>query len=373
MPTSYRRRLADLPEQINAWLHLADVPGLSIAAIDAGEIIMTGGFGVANTQTREPVGADTVFQAASLSKPVVAYAALRLADAGLLELDRPLGSYLGEPYATGDARIAAVTARQALSHSSGLQNWRFQAGDELQFAFEPGSGFQYSGEGYFYLQRALEALSGESFEALLRRLVFEPLGMPRSTYLWTAEHAAWISSGHRDRGEPAVAWSAWQGQRMLEIAAQQGRPLASWRYSDVLQALPAIHSELAALPNNLIPNAAGSLLTTAPEFARFLLRVIGRQRDAHALAPATHADMLSPQVQINQALSWGLGWGLEEQDGEQIIWHWGDNMIFQAFALAHPARQRAVVILTNSSRGLKVCERIVNHLTGRAHAAFLWL
>ena len=104
-----------------------------------------------SAETRAPVSAGTVFQAASLSKPVVAYAALLLADAGLLDLDRPLGSYLPEPYAAGDPRIRSVTARQALSHSTGMQNWRFSADDTLQFAFAPGGGFQYSGEGYFYL------------------------------------------------------------------------------------------------------------------------------------------------------------------------------------------------------------------------------
>jgi CubicO group peptidase (beta-lactamase class C family) len=374
MTRQLQARIAELPELIGVWMEQADAPGLSVALIEADEVAWTAGFGVADAATRVPVTADTVFQAASLSKPVVAYAALREVDTGRLDLDQPLAAYLPEPYAPDVPQVQTITARQVLSHSSGLQNWRQTPEEPLQLAFEPGSGFRYSGEGYFLLQRVLEQLAGAPFEAFMQRALFQPLGMTRSTYLWTVEHAAWIAAGHRERGEPAEAWNAWQGQRMLEIAADWGQPLETWTYADVLRALPEIHPELTPLPNNLIPNAAGSLLTSAADYARFLLQLL-RAPGAGPLplSRPLHATMLTPQARLNSWLSWGLGWGVEDEAGKRLHWHWGDNMIFQSFVLAALAQRWGAIILTNSGRGLKVCERIITHLTGRSQAAFLWL
>ena len=142
----------------------------------------------------------------------------------------------------------------------------------------------------------------------------------------------------------------------------------------MVRAVPLIHAELTPLPNNLIPNAAGSLLTTAPDYARFLLQVLRPPGDGPlALSRHLHAALQTPHARLNRWLSWGLGWGLADEAGERLLWHWGDNMIFQSFALLDPARGWGVVVLTNSSRGLKVCGRIITHLVGRSLAAFLWL
>jgi hypothetical protein len=175
--------------------------------------------------------------------------------------------------------------------------------------------------------------------------------------------------GHRDRGQPAEPWNAWQGRRMLELAAQWDQPLSTWRYADVERALPDIHPDLAPLPNNMIPNVAGSLLTTAPEFAAFMLRILAKE----TLFDNTRRAMLSPQIQLNSALSWGLGWGLERAAGQDYFWHWGENGLFENFALGDPQRGSGVAILTNGSGGLKICQRIVRAVTGHDHAAFLWL
>src|SRR5690349_9662681 len=127
-----RARIVELPELIAIWMPQADVPGLSVALVEGDEVVWTAGFGVADAATHVPATADTVFQAASLSKPVVAYAALREVDAGRLDLDQPLAAYLSEPYAPDVPQVQAVTARQVLSHSSGLQNWRQTPEERLQ-------------------------------------------------------------------------------------------------------------------------------------------------------------------------------------------------------------------------------------------------
>ena len=100
----------------------ATVPGLSLTLIRGAEVFTSRAFGVRSSVSREPVTQDTVFEAASLSKPVFAYAALKLCEAGVLDLDTPLAGYLPEPYLPDEPRLELVTMRHVLSHTSGLPN-----------------------------------------------------------------------------------------------------------------------------------------------------------------------------------------------------------------------------------------------------------
>jgi hypothetical protein len=137
----------DVPELMKK----SNVPGVSIALIQRGKTIWVHGFGVKKAGTSQPVTGETVFEAASLSKPVFAYGVLKLVDQGKLGLDVPLTTYLPKPYIPGDQRLAKITARIVLSHRTGFPNWR--DGDSLPLYFTPGERFSYSGEGYIYLQR----------------------------------------------------------------------------------------------------------------------------------------------------------------------------------------------------------------------------
>jgi hypothetical protein len=83
--------------------------------------------------------------------------------------------------------------------------------------------------------------------------------------------------------------------------------------------------------------------------------------------------MLTPQARLNSLLAWGLGWGLEYAGDQSYFWHWGETGLFENFALGNPRERSGIVILTNGSGGLKVCERIVRRITGHEHAAFLWI
>lgn len=338
-------------------LEVSGVPGAVVSVVADRQVAATHAFGVKNAATGEPVTEDTVFQAASLSKPVFASAVLALRDAGDLDLDRPLQDYIPQD------ELPPITARQVLSHTSGLPNWRFEPDEPLECAFAPGARFSYSGEGYYLLQCVVERIAGQGIEAFLQDRVLQPLGMRRSTYVWNPEHAAEVSFGHRDRGQPAEPWNAWQGRRMQEIAAQSGKPLRDWRREDVVAAMPQVHPSLSPLPNNVIPNVAGSLLTTAPEMARFLVRIL--ETDHRALA--------QPQVRLTPRLSWGLGWGIEEIAGERCFWHWGENGLFENFLLGMPDQGRGIVVLTNGNRGLKVCQQVVRHFAGVEPDAFLWI
>lgn len=361
--------LARLPQMME-W---ANVPGLSIALIKDGEVAWTRGFGVRDANTKTPVDADTIFPAASLSKPVFTYAVLKMREAKLIELDRPLVSYLNATDLPDDPRTKQITARHVLTHSTGWQNWRFAKGNTLQFAFAPGEKWQYSGEGFFLLQRVVEQLAGKGFEEVMRERVLNPLGMNRSSYIRQPEHEANFAAGHNSRGFPSEFGGASQRQKLQELAKQWNKPLASWRYEDQLRAVQEVQPDLPPFPNFMSLNSAGSLLTTAPEYAQFMLRLLEQApRDAHSLPAAMRREMLTPQVKINSAIAWGVGLGLESEGGRTCFWHWGDNGNWKTFMFGDPVARSGVVVLTNGANGHKLWQRIVAEATGRDHAAFLF-
>ncbi|HWN93506.1 MAG TPA: serine hydrolase domain-containing protein, partial [Methylomirabilota bacterium] len=100
------------------------VPGLSIAVIKDARIAWRGAFGVKDVESREPVDRDTMFEAASMSKPVFAYVVMKLCEKGVVNLDTPLTRYTPERFVPDDPRLDLITARHVLSHTSGLPNWR---------------------------------------------------------------------------------------------------------------------------------------------------------------------------------------------------------------------------------------------------------
>ncbi len=367
------RKLHAFQSQLPERMAGAGVPGLAIAALEDGVVTWTAGFGTMRRDAQQPVRGDTIFQAASLSKPVFAYAALRLCDIGRLDLDRPLNDYLPLPEASEAAGLERISARQVLSHSTGLQNWRFGPEDDLRLAFPSGTQFAYSGEGYVYLQRVVEQVAGRPFESFMQAELLGPLGMRHSTYLWQLEHEPLVAAGHCDDDEPAEPYNAWQGRRLHELAQEWQRSLDTWRYDDIAAAAPALYPDLAALPNNLIPNAAGSLMTTVADYAQFMTLVLAPRGDRLELMPDTRRAMLSPQIRIDDELAWGLGWGLAAGAAHATSWHWGDNGRAQHFVVADPARRAGLVLLTNDCAGLALCEQIYAAVAGHGHPAFGWL
>ena len=344
----------DRAGEIDHWMELASVPGAVVATLRATGAPVIQAYGVCRTGDSAAVTADTIFEAASLSKPVFASAVLRLVRDKALDLDQPLSRILP---LSPDPRAAAITARQVLSHSSGLQNWRYQQKDQFEFAFPPGERFSYSGEGYFYLQRVVEKITGVPFARYMRETVLEPLGMTRSSYLWRED--ARSAAPHDSRGRQRSQFKATMGKQMLYLAAQWKKPVETWFYEDVERAMPLLKQP--ALPDYMQPNAASSLMTTAADYAGFL---------RHSFSIDA---MRRPQVRINSDLSWGLGCGLESAGGRQWFWHWGDNPGYKNFFVADAAAGSGILVLTNSDGGAKLYQRIVREALGRDFSAFLWV
>ncbi len=347
----------------------ANVPGLAIALLKDGKPSWSRGFGVTKAGETTPVATDTLFAAASLSKSVFAYALLRMRDEKLIDLDRPLVNYLPyEDLPAGDnARL--MTARHALSHSSGLQNWRFARTDKLEFAFKPGDGFQYSGEGFYFLLRVLEHITGRGFEEYMQDRVLKPLGMANSTYLWTSTAEPKMSWGHNGRLRPTEVFNAQRGRQMLATAENWKKPVGSWKHEYVVKALVESNKDASTFPNFLLPNSAGSLITSIDQYSLFLGRLLRPQGDAFDISAASRREMFTTQTKINSSVSWGLGVGLEGYAGRNHFWHWGDNGNFKAFMMGDIASGSGLVVFTNAQNGHKMWQRIVTETMGGDHPA----
>ena len=334
--STIQRLERDIPEL----LRKGNVPGLSMALIRNGKTYWAHGFGVKNAKTRQAVTTETVFEAASLSKPVFAYGVLKLVDEGKLDLDTPLTKYLPGSYdVKDDDRINQITARFVLSHRTGFRNWRNN--QPLNIYFTPGERFSYSGEGFVYLSKVVENITGEPFNEWMTKTVFQPLGMTSSSYLWRPDYEERAATGH-------------DADRQVR---QKGKP-------------------------NQV-NAAASLHTTASDYARFMEAVM----NGTGLKPATWKQMLTPQVAVDpectnctdrepkqrsKEVLWGLGVGIEKTPGGETFWHWGDNGAFKAFMIAYPRQKTGLVMFANSENGLSIHTEIVEEALGGQHPAFAW-
>ncbi len=157
-----------------------DVRALSIAVIADGQIVFEQGYGVADIFGSEPVTANTLFEAASLGKPVAAVGALSMVRDGMLDLDTPLGAKLTEPWLGDGDDHELITLRHVLTHTSGLTNFIRCCSDESWT--RPGDAFSYSGVGFMYMGHVMSMVDEKPFESVVRARVLEPLGMASSGF-----------------------------------------------------------------------------------------------------------------------------------------------------------------------------------------------
>src|SRR5215813_461328 len=313
------------------------VPGLSIALIQGAKILWHQGFGVRDITTKEPVTRDTVYEAASLSKPAFAYAALKMVEKGMLGLDDPLDRFLPQPFMPNEPRLKLITARMVLSHTSGLPAARSR-GKPLVLVSDPGKGFHYSPTGFDYLQSVVRLVSGQPLADFMRTNVIEPFGLVNSSFGWDDKYDARIAQAYDKRGAP--------GQTFNE---RYRRASEEWR-----NALAKDFPELS------YPSAAAGLYSTAGDFARFMIEIIApSKKDAWHLSESSLNEMLKPQSRVDGAVSWGLGWGLQHTRSGDAFWHWGNWAgLYQHFAMALRDERKGVVIMTNSGNGLKLCKQL---------------
>jgi CubicO group peptidase (beta-lactamase class C family) len=350
-------------------MELAELPGLGIGVIHGEQLVWRHYAGLANAVSKAPIAPNSIFPAASMGKQVFAYAVLKLVDQHQLDLDRPLRAYVTEDAPAGEFG-QKITARHILSHSSGLPNWR-DDDQHLTPAFEPGTKFRYSGEGFYYLQRCVEKITGMGCEAFMQESVFKPLGMNSSTYLWRADAGGRLVSGHR--GEEPFDNRAFPEQ-LFNLIQKSGVLLAQWNHDRIVEEMSKVLSPPhKPVPNEISPNVAFGLLTTVEDYATFVTRITEPRGDAFDLKPETRSAMMAPYSHVNSALSWGLGWGIEQDFGTRYLWQWGDNGGWKNIVLVHPESRSALVVFTNGGKGMRVVERVARGATGREHVLFLWI
>jgi CubicO group peptidase (beta-lactamase class C family) len=315
------------------------VPGVSLAIVEGGRMVWAKGYGVADAETLEPVTTQTLFQAASISKPVAAMAALRLVEEGQLDLDGPVNQRLTTWKIPENefTNRTPVTLRHLLTHTAGLTVHGFPGyavTEEVASTVQvldgsgpantgpirvdtlPGSLWRYSGGGYTVMQRLLEDVTGRPFPTILRELVLDPVGMERSSYQQPLppERAQYAASGHLGDGSRV-----------------EGR----WH----------IYPEMAA----------AGLWTNASELALLALEVQAslRGESNRVLSQEMTRQMLTP----GQG-SWGLGFGIQSEGSERFA-HGGSNHGFKAQFQATLDEGRGVFVMTNGDRGSQLAQEIV--------------
>ena len=294
----------------------------------------------------QPIDGNSIFQAASLSKPVFAYIVMRMVDRGQIDLDTPIAEYTDVDRFADKEMARRLTPRLVLSHQTGLPNWAAgPSSDEwptstITFKYPADSCFAYSGEGYAFLQRAVEDIQGEPLDAIARREVFEPFDMPTTSYAWQPAYDSIALVGFNRDGEDRG----------------QGRhPRA---------------------------NSAYTLRTNATEYAHFVKRGL---LDGEGLSKAAHKEMFTPQVHAQRyadepracdsSVFWCLGFGAVCEPATSVagvatatagdyFWHWGDNGNFKALWVLHPSTKEGFVYFSNRATGHDLLAPFLKELTG---------
>jgi CubicO group peptidase (beta-lactamase class C family) len=176
------------------------IPGVSLALIKDGKLVYHKTYGVRNTMTGEKVDSNTLFEAASITKPVFAFAVQRLAERGVIDLDKPLWLYLPYPDIAYDERYKLIYARHVLTHRTGFPNWRWMNEDgKLNLKFTPGTSYGYSGEGFEYLKMVVEKVTGKKVEQVLQEEVIEPMGLYHTFFSKNDSLQRMVAYGHFNR------------------------------------------------------------------------------------------------------------------------------------------------------------------------------
>ncbi len=299
-----------------------NMPGMSIAFINDNEIIYHSALGVKNIETQEKVDFNTMFDAGSTSKTVFSFFVMKMVDQGLLDLDTPLYKYMEYPDIANDERYKLITARMVLSHTSGFPNWRFindegyyDPDNKLTIKFQPGTNFQYSGEGFEYLALVIAHLKGikkNELQALIKKEIFDPLDMGYSSFIWNDHLQKHRADGH------------FKGKVNIGYAINAKNP-------DFI--------------------AAGSLQTDPKSYANFLIAIMSSK----LLSEKSYQELLKIQsvaptdIKYNEAsYNYGLGIMIHPSSYGTNYAHGGENLSHTCRYMFNIEQSVGYVFFTNS-------------------------
>jgi len=329
----------------------AHVPGVSIAVTKNFDIHWAKGYGIADVQSGSPVDADTMFQAASISKPVAAMAAMRAVQDGKFSLDADINSIL-KSWKLPDSEFTRghpVTPRSLMSHTSGLGDGFGFPGyhpsaprptlvqilngsapsnvGPVLMERPPFTAEKYSGGGVTLMQLAMMDVTGVAYPEMMRTVVLDRIGMTRSAYEQPlySEYDRNAARAHDGRG------------RAMD---------AKWH----------VYPELAA----------AGLWTTPTDLAKFAIEVqkTALGQSSRVLSRTSVIEMLTP-VGVGD---YAVGLGITKMGQGWYFGHGGSNWGFQCDLLAHRVKGYGVAIMTNGDNG----RAVINEVRARVAAAYGW-
>jgi CubicO group peptidase (beta-lactamase class C family) len=298
-----------------------NVKGISIAIINDAKVVYHRSIGIANAYSLDTVNDQTIFEAASVSKPIFAYFVMKMVEKGLLNLDTPLYQYLSYRDIEHDDRYKLITARMVLDHTSGFPNWRSnnffnQEDGKLYINFTPGTKFSYSGEGYVYLAKVIAHLTKRdlsNLDSVFQQEVSKPLHLKHAHFGMNVYVAKHLASGH-------------DGNKITYSH--------SW--------------------DRTLFNPACGLYTEAMSFANFLIAIM----EDKGLKKESINEMLKKQVQvpdedntskIGGVTEWSLGFARKPSIYGMNISHRGNNWGYSSFFLINKEKKFGYVFFTNSN------------------------
>lgn len=316
-PAAMAQSVVTLPEDsaLMTLMKRYAIPALGIGVIEQGKIKTSKVLG--ELKASAPAPANTLFQVASLTKPIVEMTVLRLVTKKLWSLDEPLFHYWTDPDVANDPRNKVLTTRHVLAHQTGFVNWRWlHPTRRLTFDFTPGTRTQYSGEGLEYLKKALEAKFKQPLAAIVRKYLFEPDGMNDTHFYWD------------------------DGVTESRYAVAHNR-----------------EGEAYAIRKNTETSAADLLMTTVRDYTVFLKNVL-KKRD---IGRKVWEDMIRMQGNEEHA-KFGLGWEVyrDLENGEYALLHSGSDPGVRTIAVLFPRSQRGLLIFTNSDNGMAIIKEIIS-------------
>lgn len=323
----------DLNQAIDKYLseqvRFHSIPGLTAAVVINGELLYTGAFGVRQIGKDEKLTSEHVFHFASVSKPFVATAIMQLVEQGMMNLDDPVIKYL--PYFhLADERYRAITIRQMLNHTSGMPDVQDYEWDKSQtdegaaeryvrqietekLLWAPGNGWRYSNMAFDVLGDVIAKVSGLSFEEYIHANILVPVGMDRSSFIYSEIQEALRTTGHV--GEP---------------------PQVSNVY-----------------PYNRRHAPSSTLNSSVSQMTNWMLVNLNRgEINGQQILRAESYDLLwtaTTDTTTNQSLV-GLSWFLGEQAGHKTVGHGGGDTGFRSYILLLPDDNIGIVLASNWHR-----------------------
>jgi CubicO group peptidase (beta-lactamase class C family) len=317
-------------EHLEKEMKRLNMPGMSIAFINEGKVVHHQTFGFSNREDRIKVNDKTIFEGASLSKPLFAYFVLKYVENGLIDLDTPLYTYLPYEDIAYDDRYKKITARMVLSHTAGFPNWRSDYPENKLFLkFDPGTDFFYSGEGYQYLAMVLKHLEQTDWAGLERSFqnkVAKPLKMEHTVFIQDAYCMEHKAEAYDEDGK-------WISPEMDTDSSD--------RYEFIAPA--SVHSEPI-------------------DFSKWLIALMNKE----GLTSASFQELFKAQSFAGDFSSidvdYTLGFFKPRLPLTNIVLHSGNNYGFTSYFAIDPDKKWGFVLFTNSEYGEQLGNEFLLHL-----------